>query len=223
MKTVEHHDGIKQDEDHLLDKDTESASAKFNSNEVMELVQFQDHDDDEEIDDGDIVFGDASDQARTQEEPEEVVNIQPPLEAPEVVAPVFISAEMVRHFRTKAAITPHMIARGFAVTSEPLKKLKELLVEYDKGRHEAANVNVVPEAIVPAAVVPAAVVPAAIVPAATVPPIKASCWCKKPDNNEMIFCSFENCPHGWFHFKCIGLTRASANGLPNDWMCHLCK
>jgi hypothetical protein len=39
----------------------------------------------------------------------------------------------------------------------------------------------------------------------------------------MIFCSFENCPHGWFHFKCIGLTRASANGLPNDWMCHLCK
>ena len=89
--------------------------------------------------------------------------------------------------------------------------------------HEAANVNVVPEAIVPAAVVPAAVVPAAIVPAATVPPIKASCWCKKPDNNEMIFCSFENCPHGWFHFKCIGLTRASANGLPNDWMCHLCK
>ena len=54
-------------------------------------------------------------------------------------------------------------------------------------------------------------------------PIKASCWCKKPDNNEMIFCSFENCPHGWFHFKCIGLTRASANGLPNDWMCHLCN
>ena len=93
-----------------------------------------------------------------------------------------------------------------------------MLVEYDKGRHEAANVNVVPEAIVPAAVVPAA-----IVPAATVPPIKASCWCKKPDNNEMIFCSFENCPHGWFHFKCIGLTRASANGLPNDWMCHLCN
>ena len=38
--------------------------------------------------------------------------------------------------------------------------------------HEAANVNVVPEAIVPAAVVPAAVVPAAIVPAATVPPKK---------------------------------------------------
>ena len=70
---------------------------------------------------------------------------------------------------------------------------------------------------------PAAVVPAAVVPAATVPPVKASYWCKKPDNNEMIFCSFENCPHGWFHFKCIGLTRASASGPPSDWMCHLCK
>jgi len=230
MKTVEQHDGIKQDEDHLLDKDADSSTATFHNNEVMELVQFIDLDnEDADIDDGDVIFDDADGVAPTEEVDADIRAPKDPIvapKAPEPVPIVFISAESVKHFKQKKAIMPYMTQRGFQITNdEPLKRLKELLVEFDKKRHDDASIAPVvdPAAVVPAAVVPAAVVPAAVVPAAVVPPINASCWCKKPDNNEMIFCSFENCPHGWFHFKCIGLTRASAKGLPNDWMCHLCK
>ena len=49
-----------------------------------------------------------------------------------------------------------------------------------------------------------------------------TCWCRKPDNQDMVFCKSKNCPHGWFHFKCLNLTRKEADRLPDDWICTFC-
>ena len=58
-----------------------------------------------------------------------------------------------------------MEARGFVVnTTDKLKDLKKLLVEYDSKVHNEVVVPVAPVA----------------------PVVLSSCWCNKPDNNDMV-------------------------------------
>jgi len=101
-----------------------------------------------------------------------------------------------------------MSARGFVINNgESLKKLKELLIEYDKKRYdETNNVNIAPAINIndlPPVIALPVIAPPVIAPINN----SGSCWCRKPDNDDMIFCTFDHCPHGWFHFKCLNLKR----------------
>ena len=113
-----------------------------------------------------------------------------------------------------------MSARGFVINNgESLKKLKELLIEYDKKRYDEANIAPATNTDgLPPAIPPPVIAPPVIVPINNC----GSCWCRKPDNNDMIFCTFDRCPHGWFHFKCLNLKREEADQLPDDWICTFC-
>jgi hypothetical protein len=113
-----------------------------------------------------------------------------------------------------------LLARGFVINNgESLKKLKELLIEYDKKRYDEANIAPATNTDgLPPAIPPPVIAPPVIVPINNC----GSCWCRKPDNNDMIFCTFDRCPHGWFHFKCLNLKREEADQLPDDWICTFC-
>jgi len=101
-----------------------------------------------------------------------------------------------------------MSARGFVINNgESLKKLKELLIKYDKKRYdETNNVNIAPAINIndlPPVIALPVIAPPVLAPINN----SGSCWCRKPDNDDMIFCTFDRCPHGWFHFKCLNLKR----------------
>jgi len=46
------------------------------------------------------------------------------------------------------------------------------------------------------------------------------CTCNKVEYGYMINCSKEDCPIKWFHFRCVGLTRATTPTIP--WICSSC-
>ena len=47
------------------------------------------------------------------------------------------------------------------------------------------------------------------------------CTCKLRSGGEMIFCEGPNCKLGWFHLRCIRMTRAQ---IPKgDWFCPQCR
>jgi hypothetical protein len=210
METVIYHEGIQQDEDHLHDKDVSENNLKVSylSNETMELVQFLDYDH-LDTDEGDV-FGDLESDptlpiapASIAPEPiaqASIAQVPPPPPAPP--AALFINDESVKHFRSVKQIKPHMEARGFVVnTTDKLKDLKKLLVEYDSKVHNEVVVPVAPVA----------------------PVVLSSCWCNKPDNNDMVHCDAPQCLRKWLHFRCIGLTREQADNLPEPWMCFSCS
>lgn len=46
------------------------------------------------------------------------------------------------------------------------------------------------------------------------------CFCGGPSFGRMVACENEKCPHQWFHFKCVGLTR----NPEGEWFCsQTCK
>ena len=48
---------------------------------------------------------------------------------------------------------------------------------------------------------------------------KIFCWCKGPEEGEMIHCDSEACKVGWFHFPCEGILF-----LPTgQWLCPDCQ
>ena len=128
----------------------------------MELVQFLDYDH-LDTDDGDV-FGDLESDpslpiAPASIAPEPIAQASIAQAPPPPAAALFINDESVKHFRSVKQIKPHMEARGFVVnTTDKLKDLKKLLVEYDSKVHNE-------------------------VVAAVGPVVLSSCWCNKPDNN----------------------------------------
>lgn len=49
------------------------------------------------------------------------------------------------------------------------------------------------------------------------------CFCKQPSSGSMIACDNRRCPNGtWFHYKCVGLTRAKAEKLRRWWCLARC-
>ena len=48
---------------------------------------------------------------------------------------------------------------------------------------------------------------------------KTYCLCNKPPRGRMIACSREGCAIEWFHYKCVGITKAPKG----DWFCSECK
>ena len=50
------------------------------------------------------------------------------------------------------------------------------------------------------------------------------CWCKTPfANKASVACSYENCPIGWFHLKCVGLTPKDLQDHNFEFICYACK
>jgi inhibitor-of-growth protein 2 len=57
------------------------------------------------------------------------------------------------------------------------------------------------------------------IPAIPAPPLvieeEKYCFCNGPSFGRMVACEYENCPHQWFHFKCVGLTHDPTG----EWFC----
>ena len=51
-------------------------------------------------------------------------------------------------------------------------------------------------------------------------PDKQHCHCGRPDRNPMVGCDNVACPHGWFHWACVGLTKEPRT---KEWFCPPCK
>lgn len=45
------------------------------------------------------------------------------------------------------------------------------------------------------------------------------CWCKGPDEGDLIYCDGPDCSIGWFHFPCVGIYYAPAG----KWLCPDCQ
>ncbi|KAI9263386.1 hypothetical protein BDA99DRAFT_438287, partial [Phascolomyces articulosus] len=45
------------------------------------------------------------------------------------------------------------------------------------------------------------------------------CMCREPAHGRMILCDNDDCPIQWYHFSCVGLTKASKG----DWYCKECQ
>ena len=46
------------------------------------------------------------------------------------------------------------------------------------------------------------------------------CHCGKPDSNPMVGCDNDHCPNGWFHWKCVGISKEPRS---KEWYCPPCK
>ena len=44
------------------------------------------------------------------------------------------------------------------------------------------------------------------------------CLCQQEEHGKMIMCEDPNCEYVWFHFKCVGIKRASKQ----TWFCPIC-
>jgi hypothetical protein len=215
QKTIPFHEGFSKDPDDIAD---EGHNSNYLCNEVMNLITFIDHQDDEDFDEGDK-FGELS-LLRIEPEPaqvhEELIqeNIMPP------TAIEFLNKESVQKFKTVKQITPVMIARGFVVNpGSKLKDLKKMLIEYDKQKHDDAAETVAPTVVdMPLDAGIVAEAPAAVEHAAEV-----HCYCGKPSNNDMLLCSNEACQNKWYHFKCLFLDAKKAKKLPDNWLCSICS
>jgi hypothetical protein len=51
------------------------------------------------------------------------------------------------------------------------------------------------------------------------PTIVRYCDCDRPEFGRMLACQSDNCKHKWYHYSCIGITRAPQK----KWICHNCK
>lgn len=47
------------------------------------------------------------------------------------------------------------------------------------------------------------------------------CFCCKPAYGDMVGCDNDDCKRQWFHFGCVGLSRAPAEG--EEWFCRDCE
>ncbi|GAB7365571.1 hypothetical protein MBLNU230_g6643t1 [Neophaeotheca triangularis] len=46
------------------------------------------------------------------------------------------------------------------------------------------------------------------------------CYCHKPSSGRMVGCDGDDCKQEWFHFECVGLNQAPAEG--EEWYCKDC-
>jgi len=222
QKTLPFHEGFTKDPDYIA---VEDHNSKYLCNEVMSLITFTDHQDDEDFDEGDK-FGELS-LIRTESEPEpaqvQVHEVQEERRQENTVPAIeFLNKESVQKFKTVKQITPIMIARGFVVSpGDKLKDLKSMLIEYDKKKHDDAAAEIVaPTVDMPHDAGSAMEAPAAV-PVEQV--AEVYCYCGKPSNNDMLLCSNEACLHKWYHFKCLFLTANKAKKLPDNWLCSKCS
>jgi tRNA A-37 threonylcarbamoyl transferase component Bud32 len=49
---------------------------------------------------------------------------------------------------------------------------------------------------------------------------KTHCYCDRPSSGRMIGCDGEECERGWFHFECVGFSKAPDAG--EKWFCKDC-
>ncbi|XP_070384023.1 uncharacterized protein [Dermacentor albipictus] len=57
-------------------------------------------------------------------------------------------------------------------------------------------------------------------PQKELPPAEVYCFCQGPETGKMIACDNPSCTFKWFHFSCVGITRAPK---AKKWHCPLCK
>ena len=50
-------------------------------------------------------------------------------------------------------------------------------------------------------------------------PSPTFCWCKRPDEGDLIYCDGPDCSIGWFHFPCVGIYFAPSG----KWLCPDCQ
>ena len=47
------------------------------------------------------------------------------------------------------------------------------------------------------------------------------CFCKEPDSGNMLGCENDNCPHEWYHPKCLGILEMPEKD--EAWFCPDCR